>query len=91
VHGDVIDKAVSSVYEGVDEEGQARAYLRRKRVQKPKNQKETARIFRSLMRAGFGSKTIFTILKKWDVDEETIVALEGEAVDSSAEEHDADS
>jgi hypothetical protein len=43
------------------------------------------------MRAGFGSKTIFTILKKWDVDEETIVALEGEAVDSSAEEHEADS
>jgi SOS response regulatory protein OraA/RecX len=60
-------------------------------VQKPQNQKETARIFRSLMRAGFGSKTIFTILKKWDVDEETIVALEGEAVDSSVEEHEADS
>jgi regulatory protein len=91
VHGDVIEKAVSSVYDEVDEEAQARAYLRRKRMQKPKNQKEAARIFRSLMRAGFGSKTIFTILKKWDVDEETIVALEGEAVDSSAEEHETDS
>jgi hypothetical protein len=30
------------------------------------------------MRAGFGSKTIFTILKKWDVDEETLTALESE-------------
>jgi regulatory protein len=78
VHGDVIEKAVSSVYEDVNEEGQARAYLRRKRLQKPKNQKEAARVFRSLMRAGFGSRTIFAILKKWDVDEETISALESE-------------
>jgi hypothetical protein len=28
------------------------------------------------MRAGFGSKTIFTILKKWDVDEEMLTAFE---------------
>src|SRR5437762_14081925 len=88
VHGEVIEKAVSSVYEDGDEEAKARAYRRRKRVQKPKNQKETGRIFRSLMRAGFGGKTIFTILKKWDVDEETILALESESVDSTTEEHD---
>lgn len=79
VHGDVIDKAVSSVYEEVNEEGQARAYLRRKRLQKPTNQKEAARVFRSLMRAGFGSRTIFAILKKWDVDDETLTMLQGEA------------
>lgn len=80
VHGDVIEKAVSSVYEDVKEETLARAYLRRKRLQKPKDrdQKQTARIFRQLMRAGFGSKTIFSILKKWDVDEETLSELEGE-------------
>ncbi len=79
VHGDVIEKAVSSVYDDVKEESLARAYLRRKRLLKPKDQKQTARIFRNLMRAGFGSKTIFTILKKWDVDEETISELENEA------------
>jgi SOS response regulatory protein OraA/RecX len=62
----------------VKEESLARAYLRRKRLQRPKDQKQTARIFRNLMRAGFGSKTIFTILKKWDVDEETISELENE-------------
>jgi regulatory protein len=78
VHGDVIAKAIDDIYEDVNEESQARAYLRRKRLQKPKNEKETARIFRSLLRAGFGSKTIFTILKKWDVDEETLTMLEGE-------------
>jgi len=78
VHGDVLDKAVDSVYDAVDEEKQARAYLRRKRLQKPKNQKEAARIFRQMMRGGFGAKTIFAILKKWDVDDETLEALAGE-------------
>jgi regulatory protein len=78
IHGDVIDKAVDSVYDDVNEEKQARDYLRRKRLQKPKNQKEAARVFRQLMRGGFGAKTIFAILKKWDVDDETLIALEGE-------------
>jgi regulatory protein len=79
VHGEVIDKAVSAAYEEINEEKQARDYLSRKRLKKPSNEKETARIFRNLIRAGFGTKTIFTILKKWDVDEETLGALEGEA------------
>ena len=83
VHGEVIEKAVSSVYDDVKEETLARDYLRRKRLQKPKDQKNAARIFRNLMRAGFGSKTIFTILKKWDVDEETLTELENESTEAS--------
>src|ERR1039458_6156976 len=78
VHGDVIEKAVDAAFEGVSEEKQAREYLRRKRMVKPKDQKTTARIFRQLARAGFGTKTIFTILKSWDVDEETLSSLESE-------------
>lgn len=78
VHGEVIDSAISSTYSEVDEEKQARDYLRRKRLQKPKDQKESARIFRHLIRAGFASKTIFTILKRWDVDEEVLTNLESE-------------
>ena len=78
VHGEVIEKAVASVYDEVNEEKQAREYLRRKRLQKPKDRKQAARVFRQLARAGFGSKTIFSILKKWDVDDETLSALEGE-------------
>jgi regulatory protein len=78
VHGDVLDTAVESAYAEVDEEKQAREYLRRKRLAKPKDKKQAARIFRQLMRAGFGSKTIFGILKKWDVDEEMLGELEGE-------------
>jgi len=78
VHGDLIDKALDAAFEGVSEEKQARDFLRKKRLVKPKDQKQTARIFRQLTRGGFGTRTIFTILKKWDVDEETLSALEGE-------------
>src|SRR5690242_21210636 len=55
VHGEVIEKAVGAAYEEINEEKQAREYLRRKRLQKPKDQKQAARIFRQLARAGFGS------------------------------------
>ncbi len=78
VHGDVIEKAVEAAYDGVSDEKQAREFLRKKRLAKPKDQKATARVFRQLARAGFGMKTIFTILKKWDVDDETLGMLESE-------------
>lgn len=81
VHGEVIEKAVSDAYDAVSEEKQARDFLRRKRLQKPKDQKQTARIFRQLLRAGFSSKTIFKILKTWDVDEETLTELESETLE----------
>jgi len=78
VHGEVIEKAVDEAFAGVSEEKQARDYLRKKRMEKPKDQKQAARIFRQLARAGFGMKVIFVILKKWDVDEETLGELENE-------------
>jgi regulatory protein len=76
VHGELIEKAVDAMYDGVSEEKQAREFLKKKRMEKPRDRKQAARIFRQLARAGFGSKTIFTILKKWDVDDETLSALE---------------
>jgi regulatory protein len=79
VHGEVIEKAIDAAFAEVDEEKQAREYLRRKSLEKPINKKDAARIFRQLMRAGFGAKTIFRILRKWDVDEEMLGALENEA------------
>jgi regulatory protein len=87
VHGEVIEKAVSSVYDGVKEENLAREYIRRKRLKQPKSKedrKQAARIFRQLIRAGFESKTIFKILKNWDVDEETLSELENETNDLSS-------
>jgi regulatory protein len=78
VHGEVIEKAIADAYAEVNEEQLARQYLRRKRLEKPKDQKHAARVFRQLMRAGFGSKTIFKILRNWDVDQEFLGALENE-------------
>jgi regulatory protein len=81
VHGEVIEQAVGSAYEEVNEERQAREYLKRKRLKKPSGQKQAARIFRQLVRAGFRSRTIFTILKKWDVEEEMLTALDEEGTE----------
>lgn len=78
VHGELIDKAVETAFADTNEEKQARDYLRRKRLEKPANQKQAARIFRQLVRAGFSSKTVFAILKKWDIEEEMLTALESE-------------
>lgn len=77
VHGDVIEKTVDAVYEGVDEEKLARDFLARKRLRRPTNEKETARIFRLLARGGFSTRVIVRILKNWDVDEEILSAMEG--------------
>lgn len=79
VIGEIIDKAVDSVYEEVNDEKQARDYLARKRIKKPADQKQTARVFRNMMRAGFGARTIFTILKQWEIDEEVLGKLESES------------
>ena len=81
VHGEVIEKAIADTYDEVNDEKQAREYLRRKRLVEPKDQKQAARVFRQLLRAGFGFKTIFVILKKWDVDAETLSELENEIRD----------
>ncbi len=78
VHDDVIEKAVGGVYDGVNEEQLARDYLRRKRLLKPANEKQAAKIFRALARAGFRTRTILAILKKWDVEDEVLSALESE-------------
>jgi regulatory protein len=79
VHGDVIEKAVDEAYAGVDEIRLARAFLRRKRIGKPANNREAARVFRALMRAGFGVSVSIKVLKDWAVEDEVLTALEEEA------------
>src|SRR5262249_54228950 len=78
VHKEVIDKAVRAAYDGVDEERLARDFLRRKRIARPKDARDAARAFRSLVRAGFATRTIMRVLRNWDVDEELLGALESE-------------
>jgi len=85
IHGDIIDKTVGAAYQDVNEEQLAREFLQRKRIRKPASQRDAAKVFRTLMRAGFPTRVIFRILKMWDVDDETISALESEAVETGPE------
>ena len=78
IHPDVIEKAVDEAYTAVDEPALARAFLKRKRLRKPATNKEAARIFRALMRAGFAMSTSISVLKDWKVDDELLSSLEEE-------------
>ncbi len=84
VHADIIDKTINAAYEGVDEEKLARQFLTRKRLPKPADQKQAAKVFRTLVRAGFSTRTIFRILKQWNVDDETLSVLESESIEAES-------
>jgi regulatory protein len=76
VHANIINKTLDAAYENINEEELARRHVERKRIRKPSNEKETARVMRLLVRAGFSIGVIFKILKNWQVDDETLSALE---------------
>jgi regulatory protein len=76
VHTDLISETLEARYGQTDEEALAREHLERKRIRKPENEKETARVMRRLMTAGFSTTTIYRILRKWDVPDESLAALE---------------
>ena len=86
VHPEVIEKTLTAAYLEINEEELARKFIARKRLKKPsggqddkgRNEKEVARIFRMLARAGFSHAVIYAVLKKWEVDDETLMALGGE-------------
>jgi len=75
VHGELITETLDTAYADLPEANLARRYIERKRLHKPTNEKETNRIVRSLVRAGFSMGTIFPLLKAWNVEETTLLAL----------------
>ena len=70
------EQAVDARYSGTNEEALARKHLERKRIAKPQNEKETARVMRRLVAAGFSTGTIYKILRQWDVPDESLSALD---------------
>jgi regulatory protein len=76
VPAQVVNEAVEARYQGTDEEALARKHLERKRIRKPENEKETARVMRRLVAAGFSTGVIYKILRQWDVPEEALSALD---------------
>jgi len=72
----VVDKTLEETYASTDEEKLARQYLERKRIGKPEDEKQTARVMRRLVAAGFSTGVIYKILRQWDVREESLTALD---------------
>jgi len=72
----IVDEAVAARYSQTDEETLAREHLERKRIPKPTDQKETMRVVRRLVAAGFSMSVISKVLRQWEVPGETLSGLE---------------
>ncbi|MDR3771870.1 MAG: RecX family transcriptional regulator, partial [Terracidiphilus sp.] len=72
----LINETLEARYGQTDEEALAREHLEKKRIKKPTNEKETARVMRRLVGAGFSTGVIYKILRQWDVPEEALATLE---------------
>ncbi len=78
----LIASTLDSAYAETDEEILARQHLERKRIRKPANEKETARVMRRLVAAGFSTGVIYKILRQWAVPDESLAALDNLADDA---------
>ncbi len=76
VGSELIAETLEARYGQTNEEALAREHLERKRIRKPENEKETARVMRRLVTAGFSTGVIYKILRQWDVPEEALSALD---------------
>ena len=68
VQGELIASTIESAYAQVNEEDLGLRYIARKRITKPKDAKQTARLIRRLIGAGFSFATISKLLKTWEID-----------------------
>jgi regulatory protein len=85
VKPELVEETLDARYGTTDEEALARQHLERKRIKKPENEKETARIMRRLIAAGFSTSVIYKILRNWDVPDEALSALDSADEDRSEE------
>lgn len=72
----LIATTLETTYARTNEETLARQYLSRKRIAKPESPKDTARVLRRLVAAGFTTSVIYRILRQWNVSEESLAALD---------------
>jgi regulatory protein len=73
---EIVSQVIESRYGQANEEALAREHLERKRISKPENERDTARVMRRLVAAGFSTGTIYKILRQWDVPDESLAALD---------------
>lgn len=68
VQAELVASTLESAYAEVSEEDLVRRYIARKRMEKPQDDKQVARVVRRLVSAGFAFATISRVLKNWDID-----------------------
>ncbi len=81
----LIAETLDARYGQTNEEALAREHLERKHLRKPENEKETARVMRRLVAAGFSTGVIYKILRQWDVPDEALAALDNLGEDQHGE------
>jgi len=82
----LITETLEARYASINEETLARQHLERKRIRKPENEKETARIMRRLVAAGFSTGVIYKILRQWHIPDEALAALEDLSLETHGDE-----
>jgi len=85
VRSDLIEKTLEARSSSTNEETLARQHLERKRIAKPTNEKETARVMRRLVAAGFSTGVIYKILRQWNVPDESLAALDNLSAEDAGE------
>jgi len=83
----IINETLEARYAATDEESLARQHLERKRIRKPENEKETARVMRRLVAAGFSTGVIYKVLRQWDIPDDALSALDNLGNLDSGEPH----
>jgi regulatory protein len=68
VQAELVTSAIESAYAQVSEDELVRRYVARKRIEKPQDDKQTVRLIRRLVGAGFSFAIISKLLKTWDID-----------------------
>jgi regulatory protein len=68
VQAELVASTLETAYAQVSEEELVRRYVARKRIKKPQDEKETTRLVRRLVGAGFSFAIISTLLKSWELD-----------------------
>ena len=68
VQAELVSSAIETAYAEVSEDELVRRYVARKRIEKPQDDKQTARLIRRLVGAGFSFAIITKLLKTWDID-----------------------
>jgi regulatory protein len=68
VNAELVASTLESAYTQTSDYELARRYIARKRIAKPGNEKEAARVIRRLAAAGFAFGVISSLLKSWDIE-----------------------